>query len=159
MLARDRPHRVHVLLDQSERNARHVGCVLEQPAQAVGGADDRRIAERGGFSLDVVRGSKQFRVRFFGEALAHHLLARHLEALAFGLHPLREFSYVGDSTYWLSRIRNHLEDGRMRPHACVLVQVPELLRGGRVVARPLFSFARSRPVERCLEAAHAAGVQ
>jgi hypothetical protein len=65
--------------------------MLEQPAQAIGCADDRGIAGRGGFSLDVVRGPKPFGMGLFGQALAHQFLSRRFEALAFGLHPLREF--------------------------------------------------------------------
>jgi hypothetical protein len=66
--------------------------VLEQPAQALGCADDCRIAERSGFSLDVVRGAKQIGMGLFGEALAHHLLSRRFQALAFALHPRGEFA-------------------------------------------------------------------
>jgi hypothetical protein len=55
---------------QRERDARPVGRVLEQAAQAFGRADHDRIAEGRGLALDVVRGSKQLAVGRLGDALA-----------------------------------------------------------------------------------------
>ena len=114
MLARDCPHRVHMLLDECQWNAGHAGRMLEQPAQAVGCADDGRIAERGGFALDVVRGPKQFGMGLFGEALPHHFSSRRFEALAFGLHPLREFGGQLRQRRLGTRYRIVIVRGRLR---------------------------------------------
>ena len=59
LLADDGAHRIDMLIDQRDRNAAHVGRVLDQPAQAVGGRRDERIAEGRGLALDVVGGVKQ----------------------------------------------------------------------------------------------------
>ena len=87
IFAGDGAHGVDVLVDERERNARHLRRMLEQPAKALGDAGHRGIAERGGLALDVVRGAEQLLVRLLGEALAHDVLARRFEAFAFGVHP------------------------------------------------------------------------
>ena len=48
-----------MLVDQLDRDARGVGRVFDQPAQAVGGRRHRRIAEGGGFALDVMGGVEE----------------------------------------------------------------------------------------------------
>lgn len=49
-------------------------CSISRHRLWVDGAD-RRVAESRGFAFDVVRGAKQFIVRFLGEAAACHLAA------------------------------------------------------------------------------------
>jgi hypothetical protein len=65
MFAGDGAHGIDMLLDEAQRNASHVRRVLDQPAQTVGDRADRRVAERGGLALNVMRGAKQFVVRNF----------------------------------------------------------------------------------------------
>ena len=92
LLADDGAHRIDMLVDQRERDARHVGRVLDQPAQAVGGRRDERIAEGRGLALDVVGGVEQRLAGRLGEALGLDVAARGVEAVAFRVHPGREFA-------------------------------------------------------------------
>ena len=92
LLADDGAHRIDMLVDQRDRDAGHVGRVLDQPAQAVGGRRDEGIAEGRRFALDVVGGMEQ---RFAGrldEALGLDVAARGVEPLAFRIHPGRELA-------------------------------------------------------------------
>ena len=69
IFAIDRTHRVDVLIDQLGRNAVGSGRVLDQPAKAVGRGRHRRIAEGGGFALDIVGGVEQRLFVGVGEAV------------------------------------------------------------------------------------------
>ena len=88
MFAGDRAHRIDVLVDQLDRDARQLGAMFEQPAQALGDAGSFGITERGRLALDVVSGMEQRFVRLLGKAAALDVLTRRFEALAFGLHPV-----------------------------------------------------------------------
>ena len=69
-----------------------VGRVLDQPAQAVGGRRHQRKTEGRGFALDVVGGVEQRFLVGLGEAGFDDGVARLVEPLAFGFHPVDEFA-------------------------------------------------------------------
>ena len=64
----DRAHRIDMLIHQFDRNARHVGRMLDQPAQAVGGQHDQGKSEGRGLALDVMGGVKKVILARVGEA-------------------------------------------------------------------------------------------
>ena len=91
IFAIDRAHRIDVLIHQLDRNAGHVGRVLDQPAQAVGGRRHQRKSEGRGFALDVMGGVEQGVLVGLGEAAVGDVAAGLVEPLAFGIHPGGEF--------------------------------------------------------------------
>ena len=80
-----------MLVDERERNTRHLRGMLNQAAEAIGRAGDRGIAEGSGLALDIMGGAEQFVVRLFVEAVALDVLTRRFQPFAFGMHPAGEF--------------------------------------------------------------------
>ena len=89
-LPNDRTHGIDVMGDESDRDAAHVGRMLDEPAEAVGGDCDHRIAESVGSAPDVVGGEKQGITCRLREPACHDRVARLIEPIALGLHPCCE---------------------------------------------------------------------
>ena len=105
VFASDRAHGIDVLVDELDRDALDLRGVFEEPAQAVGDAGGRGIAERRSLALDVVRGAEQRLVRLLGKALPRDVLAHRFEALAFGVHPRGELGRKLDQRRFGARDR------------------------------------------------------
>ena len=92
LLADDRAHRVDMLVDQRERDAAHVGRMLDQTAQAVGWRRHDGKAEGRRFAFDVMGSMEQRLVRRLGEAFGLDVAPRGIEPVAFVVHPGRELA-------------------------------------------------------------------
>ena len=89
IFAKDRAHRIDVLIDELHRNAACVRRVLDQAAQAVRGRRNRGIAEGRGFAFDIVRGAeKRTLVVPLVKPLALRSRGGSVEPFAFRLHPV-----------------------------------------------------------------------
>src|SRR5215471_14352810 len=69
VIGHDRLDRVDMVCDQFLRHLVEFGCVLDDPAQAVGGGGGGGISEGCGVALDVVGGTKQFVVGALRKAI------------------------------------------------------------------------------------------